>query len=259
MRGGSNDVRRAGGALVAALAVAACAAPPPARSDLSPQRPVVEVAGQPWDVLGASLQGRPVRAATFGRGPRRIYLIGGIHGDERGGVENADRLTLFLAGELPRGVQVRFVPDMNPDGSANRTRANARGVDLNRNWPASNFRPSASRGAAPLSEPEAAAVHRDLARFDPELVLVLHAARAGPFVNYDGPARAAAERFAAAAGRVDERWRVVADMGYPTPGSLGSLLGRDRETPILTVELPRSEDGESVWPALRAGLAAALE
>ena len=35
----------------------------------------------------------------------------------------------------PRGVQIVLVDTVNPDGDARNTRQNARGVDLNRNWP----------------------------------------------------------------------------------------------------------------------------
>ena len=52
-------------------------------------------------------------------------------------------------------------------------------------------------------------------------------------VNYDGPAAAWADAVAAACG-----WPARADIGYPTPGSLGSWLGVDRGLPVLTLELP---------------------
>jgi murein peptide amidase A len=62
-------------------------------------------------------------------------------------------------------------------------------------------------------------------------VVAVHA----PFacVNHDGPAEAWAQAVAGACG-----WPARADIGYPTPGSLGSWLGRDRRWPILTLELP---------------------
>ena len=52
-------------------------------------------------------------------------------------------------------------------------------------------------------------------------------------VNYDGPAAPWAQAVAAACG-----WPARADIGYPTPGSLGSWLGIDRGLPVLTLELP---------------------
>ena len=47
-------------------------------------------------------------------------------------------------------------------------------------------------------------------------------------------------------------------MGYPTPGSLGSLVGGDWGLPILTIELERGRDADSAWPEIRAGLLAVL-
>ena len=221
----------------------------------------VEEAPSPedWELIGASAEGRPIQAATFGDGPRRVYLIAGIHGDERPGIENAERLRRLLRDDTElSGVVVRLVRDANPDGTERRSRPNARGIDLNRNWPARNFQPNGSRGRAPLSELETAAVHSDLVAFGAELVIVFHAARAGPFVNYDGPAAEQAELFASRAARSDSDWHVQADVGYPTPGSLGSLVGRDWGRPILTIEFRRGRDADSVWPALRDGLLAVL-
>lgn len=182
-----------------------------------------------------------ISARTLGSGPTRIYLIACIHGDEREGLNAlAD-----ISRALPfTGTSVRLVENMNPDGAAAGTRGNRRGVDLNRNWPASNFAPSRATGPRPLSEPETAAVHDDILRFDPHLIVVLHSARNGPFINFDGPpaARTLADRFAAAAKAAgDPRWRVVPDMGYPTPGSMGSYFGKDRGLVILTVECRRAE------------------
>lgn len=255
-----RERRRKLGPPLAALVAGALLGCAGTRSTLEPfPRPATRAPSLSWETLGASLQGRAIRARTFGDGGRRVYLIAGIHGDERGGVENAARLALLLGSETPEGVVVRYVPDVNPDGTAERTRGNARGVDLNRNWPARNYSPARSRGHAALSEPEAAAIHTDLTGFEPDLVVVLHAARSGPFVNYDGPALPWARAFADAAAAHDPRWRVRAEMGYETPGSLGSLVGVDWGVPILTIECARDDDGDAAWPALRAGVMAVLE
>lgn len=243
--------------LLAPLLLAACAAPE-RQVSVPPVPPVPPAPQADWATIGHSVEGRPLRAKTRGSGPRRVYLVTGIHGDERPAIENAERLSVLVDTGLPPGVTVRLVEDVNPDGTLAGTRGNARGIDLNRNWPAQNFTPHSSRGPEPLSEPEAAAMHADLERFDPALVVVLHAARRGPFVNYDGPARGTATRFANAAGTVDERWHVVADMGYATPGSLGSWVGDDVGIPILTIELRRDDLADDAWPSLRAGLLAML-
>lgn len=241
-------------ALALILLLAGCAGSRRAVRPLEESTPVAAPVLAP-NTLGTSVEGRPLQAETFGTGDRRIYLIGGIHGDERGGIENAERIALWLASQPPRGVTVRYLTDLNPDGTAARRRENAHGIDLNRNWPARNFTPAAERGPAPLSEPEAAAVYRDVIAFAPDVVLVLHAARRGPFVNFDGPARDLARAFADAAAVFDPRWHVQADMGYPTPGSLGSWLGLDLGVPILTIETDRAHGGDDCWSALRAGFA----
>ncbi|MEM1453428.1 MAG: hypothetical protein AAGI22_30270, partial [Planctomycetota bacterium] len=77
----------------------------------------------------------------------------------------------------------------------------------------------------------------------------------GPFVNYDGPADGFARRFAVAAG---DPWRVEPSMGYPTPGSLGTWFGVDRNLPILTIEFDRGCPPEESGPALLRGLEAIL-
>ncbi|MCP3915544.1 MAG: murein peptide amidase A [bacterium] len=213
-----------------------------------------------WAPIGLSVERRPLVATSFGSGARRIYVIAGIHGDERAGGESVDPLSDLLAMELDRSaVSVRLLRDANPDGTAHRSRRNVRGVDLNRNWPARNFASHPARGEVPLSEPETAAVHADLLAFDPHVVVVLHAARNGPYVNFDGPARREAERFADAAAAVESAWHVQPDMGYATPGSLGSLVGVDLGVPILTIEFRRGQDPREAWPALRAGIRALID
>lgn len=219
------------------------------------QGPVPVATG--WEVIGESREGREVRARDLGAGDGpRLALIVGIHGDEQEGLRHLDELVAW-ADALP--ARVRLYEDLNPDGTAAGTRTNSAGVDPNRNWPARNFEPAASRGPRPLSEPAIAGAHADLVRFDPELVVVLHSTRRGPFVNYDGPAEAYAQRFAEAAeSAAGGGWRVVPDMGYETPGSFGSWMGKDRGVPTLTVELRRGCAPSASGPALRAGLAALL-
>lgn len=249
-------------ALLGAVLLAACAHTPwrsGTSASLPPVFPVAVALGASRpQVIGTSVEGRPIEVTEYGSGDWRVYLIAGIHGDERPGIENVERLRSFLESAGLPGAQLRMVADANPDGTANGTRKNARGVDLNRNWPASNFSPAQGRGPEPLSEPETAAVYADIERFEPHLIIVLHAARRGPYVNYDGPARPLASRFARAAGEVQQGWHAKSEMGYPTPGSIGSLVGVDRDLPILTVELRRGQDAAQAWPGLRAGLSAVL-
>ncbi len=184
--------------------------------------------------LGVSTEGRPIWGATFGAGPAPLLVIGGVHGDEPSSVEACVALARRLAAGAPAAPLV-LVPALNPDGLARGAKNSARDVDLNRNFPSRNWQaahaPGYFSGAAPLSEPETRLVAALVDRHGVRGVVAVHA----PFacVNYDGPAAAWAEFVAAACG-----WPARGDIGYPTPGSLGSWLGVDRGMPVLTLELP---------------------
>jgi len=230
-----------------AVLAAACAAPTQGATLAAPAE------DRGWEVIGASAEGRPVRARSLGRGERRVALIAGIHGDETEGLRHVDELVQLCASA---DVLVRLIEDVSPDGTARGTRHTASGVDPNRNWPAQNFTPADSRGPRPLSEPEVAAAHADLVRFEPELVIVLHSTKRGPFVNFDGPARELADVFVRAAG---PPWKVVAEMGYATPGSFGSWMGVDRGVPTLTVELQRGAPERESGPALARAIPAVID
>jgi len=186
-----------------------------------------------WPEIGRTTLGRPIAARRFGPGEGRpLIVVGGVHGDEPSTVEAALELARTL-GASPPGRPVWVVPALNADGVAAGTKNSARDVDLNRNFPARNFtaahQPRYFPGDAPLSEPETRALAALIE--GAAGVVAVHA----PFacVNHDGPAAAWAEAVAAACG-----WPARADIGYPTPGSLGSWLGRDRGVPVLTLELP---------------------
>jgi len=231
-------------------------APSVSTSPTLPPIPTARVAPS-WTSLARTTQGRPILATESGTGPLRIYLIGGIHGDETEGRTALESLKDQLASSSL--ATLRIIRDMNPDGTIAHRRTNARGRDLNRNWPAANFTPSTNRGPSPLSERESAAIHKDLLAFNPDIVIVLHSIASGPFVNYDGPAATLADTFVKAAKSTDPHWKVQPEMGYRTPGSLGSYLGIDRNLPILTIEFKRGQDEASATAALEKGLAAIVQ
>jgi beta-N-acetylhexosaminidase len=93
---------------------------------------------------GASAQGRALVAHVRGAAgaPVRVLVVGGVHGDEPGGRRVTQAL---LERPVPGGVRLTVVNDLNPDGSARGTRQDARGVDLNRNFP-HRWRAAGARG-----------------------------------------------------------------------------------------------------------------
>ena len=205
-----------------------------------------------WRTIGSSREGRPLRVTRLGRGPRRVLWIGGIHGDEREGRIATAQLPIALLREpgALEQVTLTIVEDVNPDGTAQGTRGNARGVDLNRNYPAANFRPSRFFGNRPLDQPESKALHDLILDERPHLVLVAHAWRGDHFVNFDGLAGALAQRFSRLSG-----YRVQPSDGIAaTPGSLGSWVGGTLGIPILTLEYLRGRDPWSAWLETRAAI-----
>lgn len=209
--------------------------------------------------LGRSVRGVPIEHRTLGRGPLTVLLIGLIHGSEAEVYARFDDLCAGLdTPTIRRLATVYAVPCMNPDGYAARRRTNANGVDLNRNWPASNFSPSRGRGPMPLSEPETRAVHRLLGEVSPDLIVVFHSTSNGPFIDPDGPALGEAAAFVTAAASVDPRWRLIPDYTNP-PGSLGTYAGLDLGIATLTVEFDRGEDGQLAMEAALSGMTAAIE
>ena len=205
-----------------------------------------------WEVVGTSVQGRPIRIRAVGHGPRKVLFIGGIHGDEpEGSVATNELPAAFEAAGLVDAVTLTIMEDANPDGRAAGTRDNANGVDVNRNFPASNFDPTNGK---PLSEPESRAVADTIGRIQPNLVLVAHSWAGRQFINFDGPARELADRFAASSGMPVEESGSFA----PTPGSLGSYFGRDLHIPILTIEVLKGSDPTAVWDQLRGALLQAI-
>lgn len=127
-------------------------------------------------VIGRSVRGRQIVARVIGpdSAPRKILVVGCIHGNECAGTAIVDALARLPA---PPGVQLWLVGEMNPDGTAADTRQNAHGVDLNRNFPY-RWRRSADpvydAGPRPLSEPESRAAAALIRRIRPSITIWYH-------------------------------------------------------------------------------------
>jgi murein peptide amidase A len=151
-------------------------------------------------VVGHSLRGRAIVARVIGAAtaPRKILLVGCIHGDECAG---RAILTALARWPVAAGVQLWLVATMNPDGAAAGTRQNARGVDLNRNFPyrwRSGGGPTYFAGPRPLSEPETRAAARLIRRVRPAVTIWYH--QREDLVDMAGGDRGVARRYAELAG-----------------------------------------------------------
>jgi len=152
------------------------------------------------ELLGRSQLGRPIHVDVVGDGPRRILVVGCIHGDECEGIDVTRRLVRL---EPPRGAQLWILHDLNPDGHASLHRQNGRGVDLNRNF-GSEWKPIGRRwspqysGPRPWSERETRIARSLILRVRPQVTLWFHQPQA--LVRAWGPSVAAARRYARHAG-----------------------------------------------------------
>jgi hypothetical protein len=188
-----------------------------------------------------SSEGRPIfhydKESNDKRG-KRILALGLIHGDE----PLAGEMTLDWAERLAKldrhRSTWRFVPMLNPDGLLLKTRSNAAGVDLNRNFPTRDWNEEAVGywekrtgkdrrrfpGEGPASEPETKCVIAHIKDFKPEFIVSNHT----PYrvLDFDGP------KMPFPAYR-DLPWRALGNF----PGSLGRYMWRDHQIPVLTVEL----------------------
>lgn len=237
--------------LAAALApFPTAAAEAPWCERIAPRLPTVSAAACRQSAVvpsGAkSTKGFPILERDIASGPQapRVLLLGGIHGDEPSASALVFRWLQKMDTPTAQGLHWKVAPLLNPDGllAAKPQRVNARGVDLNRNFPTPGWQREAPRywakvtrndprrfpGKNPLSEPESKWVHDTIERFRPDLIVSVHA----PFgvLDFDGEAEPP-RKF----GRLSYRKVGV------YPGSLGNYSGQHKQVPIITIELPHAQ------------------
>jgi murein peptide amidase A len=191
-------------------------------------------------VYGASAEGLPLTVYLPEDEACELLILAAIHGDEsETTVAVSEALRCLRASDLHAAV----ILCGNPDGMLRGTRGNARGVDLNRNFPTSNWSAdpvcyksrandardiALSPGPRPASEPETTAVIALIDRLNPRAVVSLHSALA--CVDDGGAShlgRQLADRCALP---------FLTEIGYPTPGSMGTWAA-ERKLNLVTLEL----------------------
>jgi murein peptide amidase A len=197
----------------------------------------------------ATVQSRPLLvrdippAAPRAGAPRRVLVLGGIHGDELSAVVVAFQWIERLRNDRFQSYQWRVAPSANPDGLMSQPpqRMNAHGVDLNRNFPAPDWSSHAQSywrlkthsdprrypGPQAASEPETRWIIEQIRAFKPDAIVSIHAPLS--VLDFDGP------------------YQPPPKLGYLRlqplgvyPGSLGDYAGTYLKLPVLTLELPQA-------------------
>ncbi|WP_321373790.1 M14 family zinc carboxypeptidase [uncultured Draconibacterium sp.] len=174
---------------------------------------------------------------------KTILIIGVFHGEEPQGEYVINRY-LENGNFEDFNNHLNFIPCLNPWGKERGIRGNQNGVDLNRNYPTKNWieteKDEYYSGTHAASEITTRQMTELLDDLKPDIILTLHAPL--KCVNYDGPAKELADKIAEFC-----EYPVIADLGYPTPGSFGTYCGVERNIPIVTLEYDDKEDYESIY------------
>jgi protein MpaA len=176
-------------------------------------------------------------------------MFAAIHGEEP---ETAFALSRALRHLSEPSPHCAVVLAANPDGLIRGTRGNARGVELNRNFPTHDWQPKPvahrstledprdvllSPGWGPGSEPETQALIALIDELKPATVIALHA----PLACIDDANQSPLGRWLADRAGLP----LVTDVGYPTPGSFGTW-GGEQGVGVITYEFPLASTDDVV-------------
>lgn len=192
------------------------------------------------DIYGRSSLGVPLEVWRPA-GSCTLLMFAAIHGEEP---ETTFALSRALRQLTEPSPHCAVVLAANPDGLIRGTRGNARGVELNRNFPTADWQPHPvphrstlddprdvllSPGPEPGSEAETKALIALIHELKPKVAIALHA----PLACIDDANQSPLGRWLA------ERTALpfVTDVGYPTPGSFGTW-GKENGLPVITYEFP---------------------
>ena len=220
-------------------------------------------------VVGSSTQGRSIVAHYFGTGSTTYLFTGAIHGNELSSKYTMDRFITDIESDpsrIPSGVRLVVVPAVNPDGVAQASRTNARGINLNRNFPTSNWVSDIAvtggsqqgvGGASAGSEPETQALMSLTNQLNPRLVVTHHSQ--GLLVNSNdvGVAVSASKEYARLTGyRLVPNGDTTSTFGFEMSGTYEDWL-YERGRPAILIELDThtgnhfTKNRAALWAMLR--------
>jgi len=121
----------------------------------------------PHEIIGKSVNGKPIYKLQFGTGKIKILMWSQMHGNESTTTKALFDFIHFLysnsaeSNAIMENFTFCLLPMLNPDGSELYTRENANGIDLNRD-------------AQNLSQPESVVLRKVFDSFNPDYCYNLH-------------------------------------------------------------------------------------
>lgn len=217
-----------------------------------------------WNHVRNSFWGNPIIWYVFGsemehkKNPKNTTLIlCGVHGDEITPIKFCFDILDDLANNpsIYADHLVVVAPIVTPDSFMRKipSRTNARGVDVNRNFPTKDWKKSAislwkSRyssdrrrypGNRAMSEQETIFQVNLINRYNPGKILSIHSPLT--LIDYDGPSHEHDDGMQLLIQMSDKAGKYKIN-NYPFfTGSLGNWAGNERSIPTYTIELPNSD------------------
>lgn len=211
---------------------------------------------------GKSVEGNEIEVFKSDvSGDKYVYLMAGTHGDEVEGVFVLQKLFEWLKEDHTlKDIPLIVLPILNPDGYRMASRVNSQGVDLNRNYPTEDWSGEYTQdkynpGSGPLSEPENVFLDKLFHKYHPGVILSFHSWK--PILNFNGDAQDIADYLSSY-----NQYPVAGNIGYPTPGSLGTYAPEKYGSPVLTFECPVLKDDltlQNIWDANEKGLKSLMQ
>ncbi len=230
-----------------------------------------------WNHVRNSVKGDPLMWVAYGNEAEHkkehkdtTVIFCGVHGDEITPIKFCFDI-LFHMEQVKAGLieghddlknkMVIISPITNPDSFFKRraTRTNARGIDINRNFPTKDWYKDAVRlwktryrrskrrypGKAPMTEPEVVYQVNLIRRYKANKIISVHAPLT--LLDYDGPEHSHEHGIGPRANQLLVQMSQKASgykiKNYPFfPGSLGNWAGNERGIPTYTLELPTADN-----------------
>lgn len=221
-----------------------------------------------WHHVRSSYWGNPIMWFVYGDESKidsnekinTTMILCGVHGDEITPVKFCFDILEDLQHhpQLFKDNLVVIAPLVTPDSFLKKkpTRTNARGIDVNRNFPTKDWNEKALKlwenryrrdirrfpGKKALSEQETIFQVNLIKRYKPNKVISVHAPLT--LLDYDGPSHnhgtgKSAKQLLLSMSDSAGNYKVI---DYPFfTGSLGNWAGNERNIPTITLELPNSD------------------